>query len=125
MRWRRVLHWNPMRQLSPTRRVLIAVFAIAQMAVPAFVSVADARLVSGSAGAAQVHVEDHTGRGCRAVHPDDCALCQLLSHLSSPRAAGAALPGCTIVRSGLRRDTAPLVSTVARAQQRSRAPPVG
>jgi hypothetical protein len=114
-----------MRQLSPTRRVLVAVFAIAQMAVPALVSIADARLVSGSAGAVQVHVEDHTGRGCRAVHPDDCALCQLLSHLSSQRAAAATLPSCAIVRSGVRRDTAPLLSFDARALERSRAPPVG
>jgi hypothetical protein len=114
-----------MRQLSPTRRVLIAVFAIAQMAVPAFVSVADARLVSGSAGATQVHVEDHTGRGCRAVHPDDCALCQLLSHLSSQRPAQATLPSGAIVRSRVRCAAAPLLSFVARARERSRAPPVG
>ncbi|HVT40017.1 MAG TPA: hypothetical protein VHE78_13305 [Gemmatimonadaceae bacterium] len=114
-----------MRQLSPTRRLLIAVFAIAQMAVPALVSVADARLVSGSAGATQVHVEDHTGRACRALHQDDCALCQLLSHLSSARAPATTLPGGAIVRQGVRCGAAPLLSFVARARERSRAPPVG
>jgi hypothetical protein len=113
-----------MRQLSPARRGLIALLAIAQMAAPAIVTVADARLAAQSGGAQQVHVEDHTGRGCRPAHPDDCALCQLLSHIVAPRAGAAVLPSAVVLRGGSGQDIAAVVSSAERSLERSRAPPV-
>jgi hypothetical protein len=113
-----------MRQLSPTRRALIAVLAIFQMGVPALVTVADADLALNSAGA-QVHVEDHTGRNCRPVHPDSCALCQLLSHLTPQRAGAPVVPSTVVARSGPCDDASTLLSYIARSLERSRAPPVG
>ncbi len=114
-----------MRNRSLLSRLLLCGIAIAQMAVPAFVVVADARLVAGSAGAPQVHVEDHTQNSCRAVHPDDCALCQLLTHLSAPRGAAPQLPAPTAVRCTASEDAALLPASIFRAQARTRAPPVG
>ena len=83
-----------MRRRSLLSRILLAAVAIVQMAAPPLAVVADARLIAGAGGAPQVHVEDHTQNGCRPVHPDDCALCQLLTHfsgaarLAAPQAAG-------------------------------------
>jgi hypothetical protein len=114
-----------MRRLTPARRALFAAFAIVQMAVPAVVAFADADLASASGGVTQVHIEDHTGRNCRPVHPDDCALCRLLSHFSPQRGQPAAVPRTTSVRLCLRDDVAPLLSFRAGALARSRAPPVG
>jgi hypothetical protein len=111
-----------MQGLSPTRRFLVVALAIAQTAAPALAVIADASLVAG--GAPQVHVEDHTRSECRAVHPDDCALCQLLTHSTAPRFAAATLPGeATSCVSAY--DEAGFVPTsLARARQRTRAPPV-
>ncbi len=113
-----------MRHLSPTRRVLIAALAIVQMAVPALVAIADAEAASRSAGA-QVHIEDHTRRSCTAVHPDDCALCQFLSLLSPQRAHAAVLPAADSARPHGCADITRLPTSVVRALQRTRAPPVG
>jgi hypothetical protein len=114
-----------MFRLTPTRRALFAAFAIVQMAVPAVVAFADADLALASGGVTQVHVEDHTGRNCRPAHPDDCALCRLLSHFSPQRGQAAILPRVAVVRPGLSADVAPLLSFIAGALARSRAPPVG
>jgi hypothetical protein len=114
-----------MRRLSPTRRVLLAALAIVQVAVPALVAIADAELASRSGGVAVVHVEDHTGRACRAVHPDDCALCQFLSLLSPQRAAAAVLPASDVARPVVCDDASRLPASIVRALQRTRAPPVG
>jgi hypothetical protein len=114
-----------MRRLSPTRRLLIGALAIVQVAVPALVAIADAELASRSGGAAVVHVEDHTGLACRPVHPDDCALCQFLSFLAPHRATGTILPSADVAHAGIRVDASRLPSSIVRALQRTRAPPVG
>ncbi|MFI5310767.1 MAG: hypothetical protein ACHQQ3_06010 [Gemmatimonadales bacterium] len=113
-----------MRHLSPTRRLLVAALAVVQMAVPALVAIADAELASRSAGA-QVHIEDHTRRACTPAHPDDCALCQFLSSLSSERGSGVALPVALAATTGPVCDSSRLPAWVAVALQRTRAPPVG
>ena len=113
-----------MRRRSLLSRLLVSAIAIVQMAAPALAVVADARLVAGSDGAAQVHVEDHTQKSCRPVHPDDCALCQLLTHFSAPRASGPALPTGTTVRCAVRGHSSLSPASLSRAQLRTRAPPV-
>ena len=118
------IYSTPMPRFSPARRILLAAIAIMQMAVPVLAVVADAKLTADSAGVPQVHVEDHTQKQCRTVHPDDCALCQLLSHFSAPRAAGPAVPSQTASRFSVRHDSSLLPTSIARAQDRTRAPPV-
>ena len=114
----------PMRRRSLLSRLLVSAIAIMQMAAPALAVVADARLVAGSDGAAQVHVEDHTQKSCRPVHPDDCALCQLLTHFSAPRASAPALPAGTSALWAIRTSASLRPASVIRAQERTRAPPV-
>jgi hypothetical protein len=114
-----------MRHLSPTRRVFLAALAIVQVAVPALVAIADAELALRSGGPAVVHVEDHTGRACRAVHPDDCALCQFLSLLAPQRSGSTVLPAVDVARPGICDDASRLPSSIVRALHRTRAPPVG
>jgi hypothetical protein len=114
-----------MRRLSPARRLLFGCIAIVQVAMPALVALADAELASRSGGAAVVHIEDHTTRACRAVHPDDCALCQFLSLLAPQRAGAAVLPAADVTRSVVGDDASRLPASIVRALQRTRAPPVG
>jgi hypothetical protein len=113
-----------MRRRSLLSRILLCGVAIVQMAAPALAVVADARLIADSAGAPQVHVEDHTQKSCRPVHPDDCALCQLLSHFSAPRASAPVLPSTAAARRAVCDNAIVSPTSVARAQQRTRAPPV-
>jgi hypothetical protein len=113
-----------MRRRSLLSRLLLCGVAIVQMAAPALAVVADARLIADS-GAPQVHVEDHTQKSCRPVHPDDCALCQLLTHFSAPRASAPAVPIAASTRRPVCADAILLPASIARAQQRTRAPPVG
>lgn len=113
-----------MRRRSLLSRILLAAVAIVQMAAPPLAVVADARLIAGAGGAPQVHVEDHTQNGCRPVHPDDCALCQLLTHFSAPRVAAPQVPDAIEARCAFL-DAASLgPASSARAQPRTRAPPV-
>lgn len=113
-----------MRRHSPTRRILVAALAILQMAVPALVAIADANAASRSAGA-QVHIEDHTRRACKAVHPDNCALCQFLSFLAPQRASATVVPVAALGPSRGFDDAARLPGAIARTLHRTRAPPVG
>lgn len=113
-----------MRRLSPASRILIAAIAIVQMAVPALAAVADARLNIESGGAPQVHIEDHTQTSCRPVHPDDCALCQLLTHFSAPRGSAPVLPVASGASCVAHDGPSLRPASITRAQQRTRAPPV-
>jgi hypothetical protein len=113
-----------MRQRSALTRVLLCGIAIVQMAAPGLAVVADARLIADGAGAPQVHVEDHTQKSCRPVHPDDCALCQLLTHFSAPRASAPSIPAAAGALRAAFSDEALRPASIARAQERSRAPPV-
>ncbi|HEV8411438.1 MAG TPA: hypothetical protein VGQ30_13075 [Gemmatimonadaceae bacterium] len=113
-----------MRRRSLLSRLLLCGVAIVQMAAPPLAVVADARLTADSAGASQVHVEDHTQKNCHPVHPDDCALCRLLTHFSAPRAASPSVPIVASARCTACDDAIFLPASIARAHQRTRAPPV-
>ncbi|MGH7656156.1 MAG: hypothetical protein ACREN6_16005 [Gemmatimonadaceae bacterium] len=112
-----------MRRRQVTR-VLLAAVAIVQMAVPVLAVVADARLILDSGGPPQVHIEEHTHKSCRPVHPDDCVLCQFLTHFSAPRGTAPAVPVAAASRRPTRDHASSLPASIARAQQRTRAPPV-
>jgi hypothetical protein len=113
-----------MRRLSLLSRALVTAITVMQAAAPALAVVADARLIVDSGGAPQVHIEEHTQNSCRPVHPDDCVLCQLLTHFSAPRATAPAIPIADASRCAVRDDASFLPASIARAQQRTRAPPV-
>jgi hypothetical protein len=113
-----------MRRLPLLSRLVLCALAIVQMAAPALAVVADARLIADAGGAPQVHIEDHTQKGCRPVHPDDCALCQLLTHFSAPRATAPLVPGEIAARCAFVDTASTRPATITRAQQRTRAPPV-
>ena len=115
----------PMRRFPIFVRAMLGLLATVQMAVPAIVTLADARLAAASVGTAQAHVEDHTGRGCRAVHPEDCALCQLLAQSGASCAPVPAVPSSRIVRRCVREHGVSAVARFTVALQRTRAPPVG
>lgn len=114
-----------MRRLPAFLRAFLGLLATVQMAAPAIVTFADARLAAASIGTAKVHVEDHTGGGCRPMHPDDCALCQLLSQFGSSIVHVPGVPSSRIVRRGVGEDGVSTVDRFTVALQRSRAPPVG
>lgn len=111
-----------MRNRSLFTRIALSAVAIVQMAVPVVAVVADARLVAG--GAPLVHIEEHTQKGCRAVHPDDCVLCQLLTHFSAPRSSGPTVPILPVARCAARRIASYTLTSIFRAHERTRAPPV-
>lgn len=113
-----------MRRRSILSRTLLTAVAIVQVAAPALAVVADARLIADAAGGPQVHVEDHTQKSCRPVHPDECALCQLLTHFSAPRAAAPEVPSGTAAHCVVGSDAALRPASITRAQQRTRGPPV-
>jgi hypothetical protein len=114
-----------MRRITRAHRGLVVALAIVQMAAPALVAVADAELAARARGSAQPHVEDHTRRACRPVHGDDCALCQLLSHLASSRTDAPVVPEAVSERVHDCRDASQLPVSSTRALERTRAPPVG
>jgi hypothetical protein len=66
-------------------------WAVLQFALPAGVTLADARLEHESTLAPIAHVESTSDSTCRPSHPDECALCQFLSR-AAPPAEHAALP---------------------------------
>ncbi len=114
-----------MRRLPLTHRLLLVGLAIVQMATPALVVAADGKLASRSSMVAgQVHIEDHTGAGCHPVHPDNCALCQFLTHhVSASQGAPSAV---VAIREQVPRWSAPHQNhSFARGVERSRGPPVG
>jgi hypothetical protein len=113
-----------MRRRSLLHRILLSAVAIVQMAAPALAVVADAQIIADSAGGPQVHVEEHTQRSCRPIHPDDCALCRLLTNFSAPRVSAPALPSATTLRCVDDDDASVRPASISRAQQRTRAPPV-
>lgn len=109
------------RRLS---RLLLSAVAIMQMAVPVLAVVADAKIIVDAGGAPQVHIEEHTQKSCRPVHPDDCVLCQLLTHFSAPRGSAPTVPVAPASHCAAGDNASLLPISIARAQQRTRAPPV-
>jgi hypothetical protein len=65
-------------------------WAVLQFALPAAVTVGDARVERDSVGGATAHVESASGKACRPVHRADCALCQFVSHFAATANESAA-----------------------------------
>jgi hypothetical protein len=71
-------------------------WAVLQFALPAAATFADARLEREGATAQGPHVESQSEASCRAVHPAECALCQLVSRASTPAVQDAGAPEIVI-----------------------------
>jgi hypothetical protein len=107
----------------PALRAYWLFYAILQLVLPGAASIADARIEAESVSARPTsHVEEHGGAHCPRVHPEDCALCRVLSATGTPAPATAAsLP--TALRIAPPSD-APVVSgRLGQHSARSRAPP--
>lgn len=57
---------------------LIRLFAVAQLALPAALGVADALTAANGQGT-PAHVEDTSSRDCTSAHLDECMICRQLS----------------------------------------------
>jgi hypothetical protein len=99
------------------------VWAVLQFALPAAVTIGDARLERDSAGAAIAHVEAAPGVGCRPAHPADCALCQFVSHCFAPTSEPAAPAIVAAVRPPLPSAVRSRASAVLARLSLARAPP--
>src|SRR5688572_19112428 len=75
----------------PTLRALALLWAVLQFALPVVALHADVRLERDSQQAPGAHVESGTTTACRPAHPDECALCHVLTRSGSPTPA-ATLP---------------------------------
>jgi len=93
---------------STLARLLFALFATVQLALPPVAAWADAAIEREASARAESrpHIEAHTENGCARVHPADCALCHAAC-ATFTRPASAALvvavrrtsaPGSGIVR---------------------------
>ena len=63
-------------------------FAAAQFALPASLSIGDA-IASNDGRVARAHVEDTTSTGCKTPHADDCTVCRYLTALAAPASPDA------------------------------------
>ena len=112
------------RPPSLFRRIAFIAVAIVQMSAPMLVSVAEGQLADASVGRpGQVHVEDHTHRGCVPVHPDRCALCQFLTHFAAEKTPSAFVPVAVVEQVAQSCEAFRLPAKLARTRERTRAPP--
>jgi hypothetical protein len=106
-----------------TWRLLGALWAVLQFALPGVALVADARLERASREAAGSHVEAGSSEHCPPVHRDECALCQVLSRFAQP-ADPPALPAIAeLVRPSAASPAEPRTALRASAASLPRAPP--
>lgn len=71
-------------------------WAVLQFALPAGVTLADARVERESARAPRTHIESGTEASCHPSHPADCAFCQFLSRAAVASHSGD-LPAIAVV----------------------------
>jgi hypothetical protein len=69
---------------SVTWRVFAVFWAVLQFALPGVAMLADARIERESRDAPGAHVESGASQTCRPVHPEACALCQVLVRVAPP-----------------------------------------
>jgi hypothetical protein len=93
-------HWLTAAQGLVTRRstvarLLFALFATVQLALPPVAAWADAAVEREASARAQsrTHIEAHTENGCARMHPADCALCQVASRIFATAPEG---PSCRV-----------------------------
>jgi hypothetical protein len=106
-----------------TCRTFAMLWAVLQFALPSVAMLADVRLERDSQQAPGAHIESGSTKACHPVHPDECALCQVLSRTATP-AATPALPAiAAVVRPSARRAIARPASRAPATAELPRAPP--
>lgn len=106
-----------------TWRAFALLWAVLQFALPTVALHADVRLERESQQALGEHVESGSTKACRPTHPDECALCQVLSR-TAPTAEATALPAiAAVVRPSATLPIARLANVAAAAAELPRAPP--
>ena len=106
-----------------TWRVFALFWAALQFALPSAVLLADVRLERDSQQALGAHVESGATKACRPVHPDACALCQVLSRTATPEQPTVLPTIAAVVRPSATRPIARLATHGAAAGELPRAPP--
>jgi len=70
-------------------RIFAVFWAVLQFALPGVALLADAAIERDSRAAPGAHVESGTSQTCRPVHPEECALCQVLVRVAPPSGSPA------------------------------------
>lgn len=109
-----------MRRLPTSVRALAAALGLFQAGAAPAAAIADALL---PVRAPVAHVEDHTRRSCLPGHPDDCALCRVLSLAGNAAPEAPAQPAVVVVHDVGAAACAPAPATWERGTPPSRAPP--
>jgi hypothetical protein len=115
------------RSMSRCRanRLGLILTAIFQLLLPAFVSVADAKLEAASARGAFAHIESHGTSDCAPAHSPDCALCRvILDGATASRAPDVHVSPACVLRASLAAYDGLAVGTLSRRGPSQRAPPV-
>jgi hypothetical protein len=109
---------------SPLRRLGWLFAAVFQLLLPTFASVADARAEAESMRGASTHVEAHGTKSCARVHPEDCALCQILATSAAPSTPPSVhVPVARLIDAGPADVARPLCIARAPGDPPQRAPP--
>lgn len=120
-RWRHP--YVPIMRRPPTWRAFALFWAVLQFALPMVALHADLRLERESQQATGAHVESGTTTACRPVHPDNCALCQVLTRNGAPTQAATLPCIASVVRPSPALTIARLTTLAAAAAELPRAPP--
>jgi hypothetical protein len=102
-------------------RVLTVAFAVAQIALPAGLSVSDARGAADARGTA-AHVEETSGKQCKPPHTAECGICRYLS-VSAAKGAAPTVSVIRVVEAHHTPAGAAIPLSVSRRGFQSRAPP--
>ena len=113
----------PGMRRTMTWRAFALFWAVLQFALPCAALLADVRLERDSQQALGAHVESGSTKACRPVHPDACALCQVLSRTATPEQATVLPAIAAVVRPSATPPIAHLATRAAATAQLPRAPP--
>lgn len=106
-----------------TCRAFALLWAVLQFALPSVAMLADARLERDSLRSPGAHVESGSTKACGAVHPDECALCQVLSRTAPPGESPTPPAIAAVVRPSPTLPIARLATRAAATAELPRAPP--
>ena len=107
----------------PTWRAFALLWAVLQFALPTVALHADVRLERESQQGPGAHVESGTTTACRPVHPEECALCQVLARGGTPTQPATLPCIAAVVRPSSTLPIARLATLTDAAAELPRAPP--
>ena len=108
---------------NTTWRSFALLWAVLQFALPTAALLADMRLERESQQATGAHVESGSTETCHRVHPDECALCQVLSRAATTSEATALPAIAAVVRPSATLPMARPSAPASASAELPRAPP--